>query len=320
MTNLKLGILLWSGLAMFAATAAQAQTYPSQNITIVVGSQPGGTTDLLARLLAQNLTTAWGKTVIVENKVGANNQVAGDFVRRAAPDGHTLWVSPDSFVTNAVLNTKLSADGYAPISGLVRAYHTLIANPALSADTVGELIALAKAKPDSLNYSTSGFGSAGHLSMEYLQSRAGIKFTGVHYKGAAPAFTDVLAGHVQLMFHDLGSVSAAGATGKVKLLGVGAPSRVAKFPQLPAIAETVPGFEAGAWWGLFAPAGTPDPVIKKINGEVQKILASPTVQTQLIAPHSMQVFTGSPAALRDFVNKERVKWQTLVRDANIKIQ
>ncbi len=320
MVGRRCGVFFWCLLGVFGAPVAKAQTYPSQNITIIVGSQPGGTTDLLARLLAQKMTVAWGKPVVVENRVGANNQVAGEFVRRAAPDGHTLWVTPDSFVTNPVLNSKLSDDGFAPVTALVRAHHTLIANPSLPVSDLAELIALAKAKPNEFNYATSGFGSAGHLSMEYLQSRAGVKFTGVHYKGAAAAFSDVIAGHVQLMFHDLGSVAAPASAGKVKLLAIGSSARVAKFPQLPAIAENLQGFEAGAWWGLFAPSGTPDAVIRQINNQVQKILHDPEVQAQLIAPHHFQEFTGPPAALGDFVNKERVKWQTLVRDANITIQ
>jgi tripartite-type tricarboxylate transporter receptor subunit TctC len=202
-------------LAVLAPQGARAQTYPSQTITIVVGSQPGGTTDLMARLLAQRLSSAWKRPAVVENRVGANNQVAGDYVRRSSPDGHTLWVTPDSFVTNPVLNSKVSNDGFAPISGLVRAHHTLIAHPSLAANNLSELIALAKAKPDALNYATSGFGSAGHLSMEYLKSRAGMKFTGVHYKGATPALTDVIAGHVQLMFHDIGNVAEAARAGMV---------------------------------------------------------------------------------------------------------
>jgi tripartite-type tricarboxylate transporter receptor subunit TctC len=252
--------------------------------------------------------------------VGANNQVAGEFVRRAAPDGHTLWVTPDSFVTNPVLNSKLSNHGFTPITGLVRAHHTLIANLSLPVSNLADLIELAKTKPTELDYATSGYGSAGHLSMEYLQSRAGVKFTGVHYKGATPALTDAIAGHVQLMFHDLGNAAQPASAGKIKLLGIGAAARVAKFPELPAIAEMLSGFEAGAWWGLFAPGGTPDAVVRQINAEVQQILLDPAVQAQLIAPHYLQVFTGPPVELSDFVNRERVKWQTLVRDAKITIQ
>ena len=307
-------------LAALSLPAAKAQTYPSQTITIVVGSQPGGTTDLMARLLAQKMSSAWGRPAVVENRVGANNQVAGDFVRRAQPDGHTLWVTPDSFVTNPVLNNKISNDGFTPVSGLVRAHHTLIANPALPADNVAELIALAKSKPNELNYATSGYGSAGHLSMEYLQIRAGIKFTGVHYKGATPALTDVIAGHVQLMFHDLGSVAESARAGKVKLLGIGADARLADFRLLPTISETIPGFEAGAWWGLFAPAGTSSEVIGQINTEIGKILADPAVQAQLIAPHQLQVFDGPPGTLSTFLDRERQKWQNLVREAGIKTQ
>jgi tripartite-type tricarboxylate transporter receptor subunit TctC len=304
--------------AVVAATTTAAQSYPTQNITIVVGSQPGGTTDLLARLIAQRLTDAWGQPAVVENKVGANNQIAADFVGRAKADGHTLWVTPDSFVTNPILNSKLSYEGFVPVTGLVRAHHTLVAHPSLPASNLLDLIELAKAKPDALNFGTSGFASAGHLSMEYFQSRTGIKLTGVHYKGATPALTDVIAGHIQLMFHDLGSVVEPAKSGRLKIIGIGAPARLANFPELPVLAETLPSFEAGAWWGLFAPNGTPADVVAKLNQEIRKIFADPAVHAQLIAPHNFQVSTGTPQALADFVGTEKAKWQKVTREANIK--
>lgn len=314
---------LWRGfiglLLVSFATTAPAQTYPNQNITIVVGSQPGGTTDLLARVIAQRLTEAWGQAAVVENKVGANNQLAADFIARAKPDGHTLWVTPDSFVTNPILNPKLSYEGFVPVTGLVRASHTLVAHPSVPAGNLRELLDLAKAKPGALNYGTSGFASAGHLSMEYLQSLAGIKLTGVHYKGATPALNDVIAGHIQLMFHDLGSVAESAKAGRTKIVGIGAPARLPDFPDIPVLAETLPGFEAGAWWGLFAPAGTPPDVVTKINEQVRKVFAEPAVQAQLIAPHHYQVFTGPPQALTDFVGRERSKWEKVIREADIKV-
>jgi len=314
---------LWRGfiglLLVSFATTAPAQTYPNQNITIVVGSQPGGTTDLLARVIAQRLTEAWGQAAVVENKVGANNQLAADFIARAKPDGHTLWVTPDSFVTNPILNPKLSYEGFVPVTGLVRASHTLVAHPSVPAGNLRELLDLAKAKPGALNYGTSGFASAGHLSMEYLQSLAGIKLTGVHYKGATPALNDVIAGHIQLMFHDLGSVAESAKAGRTKIVGIGAPARLPGFPDIPVLAETLPGFEAGAWWGLFAPAGTPPDVVTKINEQVRKVFAEPAVQAQLIAPHHYQVFTGPPQALTDFVGRERSKWEKVIREADIKV-
>ena len=314
---------LWRGfiglLLVSFATTAPAQTYPNQNITIVVGSQPGGTTDLLARVIAQRLTEAWGQAAVVENKVGANNQLAADFIARAKPDGHTLWVTPDSFVTNPILNPKLSYEGFVPVTGLVRASHTLVAHPSVPAGNLRELLDLAKAKPGALNYGTSGFASAGHLSMEYLQSLAGTKLAAVHYKGATPALNDVIAGHIQLMFHDLGSVAESAKAGRTKIVGIGAPARLPDFPDIPVLAETLPGFEAGAWWGLFAPAGTPPDVVTKINEQVRKVFAEPAVQAQLIAPHHYQVFTGPPQALTDFVGRERSKWEKVIREADIKV-
>ncbi|HEX3990860.1 MAG TPA: tripartite tricarboxylate transporter substrate binding protein, partial [Acetobacteraceae bacterium] len=194
MTNLKntlIGRIAACALFILAGPAlAAAQTYPTHGVTIVVGSQPGGTTDLLARILAKGFSTAWGKPVVVENKVGANNQIAGDFVGRAAPDGYTLWVTPDSFVTNPLLNNKLSHDSFDPISGLARAHHALVASPSFPPNSVPELIAYAKSHSGQISYGTSGLASAGHLSMEYLLSLTGLKFTAVHYKGATPAYND----------------------------------------------------------------------------------------------------------------------------------
>src|SRR6516165_9601362 len=187
-----------------AAAAAQEANYPTKPVTIIVPAAPGGVTDALGRTLAQRFTEAWGQQVIVENKPGANNQIAAEYVTKAAPDGYTLFVGPEvTFVVNPSLYAKLPYDpvkGFTPISGLVTINHALIVNPALPVQNVKELIALAKEKPNELNYGTFGIGSSGHLNMELFQALSGAKFQAVHYKGATPALTDVMAGHIQLMF------------------------------------------------------------------------------------------------------------------------
>jgi tripartite-type tricarboxylate transporter receptor subunit TctC len=317
MAALRSRLVLGALFCALAALPARAQGFPSQTVTIVVGSQPGGTTDLLARVLAQGFSTAWGNPVVVENKVGANNQIAAEFVNRAKPDGHTLWVSPDSFVTNPLLNPALSAGNFAPIVGLVRGHHALAAHAALPANTLAELIALARRKPGEIPYGTSGFASAGHLSMEYLQSQAGVGFTAVHYRGATPALNDVLGGHVQLMFHDIGNVAAAANTGKLKILGIGSAARLPAFPDLPALAESLPGFEAGAWWGLFAPRETPPAIVAQINAQARAVLADPGIQAQLIKAHNLPLFAGSPQDLAAHIEGERSKWQKVIQAANI---
>src|SRR5438093_2157679 len=217
-------VLVASLLALPAA--AQEGGYPNRPVTIIVPAAPGGVTDALGRTLAQRFTEAWGQQVIVENKPGANNQIAAEYVTKAAPDGYTLFIGPEvTFVVNPSLYAKLAYDpvkGFTPISGLVTINHALITHPTLPVASAKDLIALAKQKPGELNYGTFGIGSSGHLNMELLQSLAGVKLQAVHYKGATPALTDVIAGHIQMMFISFGSAAPQWKAVKVNLLAVGA--------------------------------------------------------------------------------------------------
>src|SRR5919109_3001754 len=263
-----------------AAAVGQETSYPTKPVTIIVPAAPGGVTDALGRTLAQRFTEAWGQQVVVENKPGANNQIAAEHVTKAAPDGYTLLIGPETpFVVNPSLYPKLPYDpvkGFTPISGLVSINHALILNPALPVHNVKELIALAKQKPGELNYGTFGVGSSGHLNMELLQALSGAKFQAVHYKGATPALTDVMAGHIQMMFISVGSAVPQWKARKVKLLAVGAAQRMPLLPEAPTVAESgLPGYEAVSWFGLFAPAGTPREVVMKINGEIRRLFADP---------------------------------------------
>ena len=205
--------------------AAQGTSYPTKPVTIVVPAAPGGVTDALGRMLAQRFTEAWGQQVIVENKPGANNQIAAEYVTKAAPDGYTLLIGPEvTFVVNPSLYPKLAYDpvkGFTPISGLVTINHALIVNPSLPSESVKDLIALAKQKPGEINYGTFGVGSSGHLNMELFQALSGAKFQAVHYKGATPALTDVMAGHIQMMFISVGSAVPQWKADKVKFIAVG---------------------------------------------------------------------------------------------------
>ncbi|MFL5062234.1 MAG: Bug family tripartite tricarboxylate transporter substrate binding protein [Xanthobacteraceae bacterium] len=308
-----------------AATAAEAQTYPAKPITIIVPAAPGGVTDSLGRMLAQRFTEAWGQQVVVENKPGANNQIAAEYVAKSAADGHTLLVGPEvTFVVNPSLYSKLSYDpvnDFTPITGLVTINHALIVNPSLPVDSVKDLIALAKSKPGTLNYGTFGVGSSGHLNMELLQALAGVKLQPVHYKGATPALTDVMAGHIQLMFISVGSAVPQWKAGKVKLIAVGAADRMPLLPEAPTVAESgLPGYEAQSWFGLFAPAGTPRDIVAKINGEVRRTFADPEFRKSFLDRQYFTSIVGTPEQLTEYLKLEEQKWGKVVRDAKVKAE
>ena len=272
--------------ALPAGVAAQG-SYPVKPVTIVVPASPGGVTDMLGRTLAQRFTEAWGQQAVVENKPGANNQIAAEYVTNAAPDGYTLLIGPETtFVVNPSLYPKLPYDpvkGFTPISGLVTINHALIVNPALPVHSVEELIALARQKPGEINYGTFGVGSSGHLNMELFQALSGARFQAVHYKGATPALTDVIAGHIQMMFISVGSAVPQWKTGKVNLIAVGAGKRMRLLPDVPTVAESgLPGYEAVSWFGLFGPPGMPADIVEKINDEVRKTFADPGIQKDFL--------------------------------------
>jgi tripartite-type tricarboxylate transporter receptor subunit TctC len=319
-----LNLALAVGALTAAMTAAQAQSFPAKPVTIVVTSAPGGAADATARTLALHLGKVWNQQVVVENKPGGNTQIAADYVAKAAPDGHTLLLGPDvTFTVNPHLYRKLSYDpvkDFEPITGLTVLHQSLVTHPSLAANSVSELLALAKAKPGALNYGTFGLGSAGHLNMEALQARAGVKLTAVHYRGAAPAMTDVIAGHIQLMFVSFGSALSSWKAGKLKMLAVGSPKRLDGFPDLPTVGESgLPGFEAKSWFGLFATGGTPRAVVNKINADVRKIVDSPEFRTTFLAKQRMQSITSTPEAYAELIRSDSRLWAKVIAAANLKI-
>jgi len=306
------------------ATAALADNYPSKPITIIVPASPGGVTDILARFLAKHLISDLGAQVVVENKPGANNQVAAEYVTKQPGDGYTLFIGPEStFIVNPTLYDHLPYDpvkGFTPITGLVQIDHALILNPAVPANNVKELIALDKEKPGQLNYGTYGAGSSGHLNMEMFKAMTGTKFVAVHYKGAAPAMQDVMGGQIQLMFVSAGSAQPQVKAGSVKMIAVGAPKRMALLPNVPAISETVPGFVAVSWFGLFGPAGMPPEVTKKLGDEVRKIFADPDVQKTFLDAQYFESIAGTPEDLTKRIATEEPKWRKLIGEAHIKVE
>jgi len=312
------------GLALCSA-GASAENYPIKPITIIVPASPGGVTDALGRALAQRFTEAWGQQAVVENKPGANNQIAAEYVAKSTADGYTLFVGPETtFVVNPSLYGKLSYDplnDFAPISGLVSINHALIINPSLPVDSVKDLIGLAKAKPGELNYGTFGVGSSGHLNMELLQALAGVKFQPVHYKGATPALTDVMAGHIQMMFISVGSAVPQWKAGKVKLIAVGARQRIPLLPEAPTVAESgVPGYEAVSWFALYAPAGTPHEIVMKINEEVRRTFVDPEFRKTFLDRQYFDSIAGTPEELTAYLKSEEQKWSKVIRDAKVKAE
>ena len=305
-----------------SAAAAQVNEYPSRPITLIVPAAAGGVTDTLGRTLAQRFTQAWGHQAVVENKPGANNQIAAEFVTKAAPDGYTLFIGPETtFVVNPSLYPKLPYDpvkGFTPISGLVSINHALIVHPSVPVRNVKDLIALAKSKPGEIDYGTFGVGSSGHLNMELLQAMSGARFQAVHYKGATPALTDVMAGHIQMMFISVGSAVPQWKADKVKLLAVGAAKRMRLLPDVPTVAESgLPGYEAVSWFGLFGPPGMPADIVGKINEEVRKTFSEPDIKQTFLDRQYFESIAGTPEELASHIKSDEPKWRKVIRDAKV---
>ena len=315
--------LVLLGLLGFSGSAA-AQSFPSRTITIVSPAPAGGVTDIIGRALAQRFSQAWGQQAVVENKPGANNQLAAEFIVNSPPDGHTLFIAPDgTFVANPSLYPKLPYDPYksfTPISGLMLINHGLILNKDFAPNNVAELIALAKQKPGTINYGTYGIGSSGHLNMVLLETMAGLQLQAIHYKGAAPVLNDVLAGHIQMGFVSAGSAVQQMKGHLLKMVAVGGKKRIPQLPDVATIAETVPGFEAVSWFGLFGPAGMPADTVAKINNEVRALFADPEFQKTFLDRYLFQSIAGSPDELTSFIKSEEPKWRKIIQDANIKVQ
>ena len=305
------------------ATPAHAQAYPTKPVTIVVTLAAGGAADVIARALAQRLTEEWGQPVLVENKGGANNQVGTTAVARSAPDGYTLLLTPEhTFTVNPYLYRKTvlrSGKGFRP--GHRPRQHQPgpgRASVARRADCRGPDRS-GQGQPE-LNYGSLGVGSGPHLSMELLQSMTGAKLNAVQYKGAAPALTDVIAGHIPMMFVSTGLIVQPWKAGQLRALGVGSRERLTQFPELPTIGETLPGFTALVWFGLFAPNGTPRDIVVKINNAIQHILADRGFRDRFLTPNLYEPISGSPEQFAQDIHRDAERWQKVIRDAKLAIE
>jgi tripartite-type tricarboxylate transporter receptor subunit TctC len=313
----RLAACLVAGLLCASAQIARADDYPSRPIKLLVGASPGGTTDTMARAIAQPLSASLGRPVLVENRPGAGGNLAADAVAKSAPDGYTLLVSFTSHTINATLYPKLPFDpvtDFTPISMIATVPSLLVGNPTLIARDLKGLITLAKAKPDTLTIAIGGIGSSLHLAGEQFKMMAGIDLLNVPYKGTAPALTDVIGGQIDLMFISLVTGTAQVRAGKLRAYGVTSAQRQSAFPDLPAIGEVVTGFESTAWFGVFGPANLPADITAKLNTTIVAALDNPDMRKQLQAEGASPA-GGSPAAFAAFVRDDVKRWAPIVRQS-----
>jgi tripartite-type tricarboxylate transporter receptor subunit TctC len=314
---------LFIPLALIAAHAALAQSYPTKPIRVVVPFPPGGGTDIVARTVTPKMAEMLGQPFVVENRAGAGGNIGTEAVAKSPADGYTLLVASASTAINTTLVPNLSWDfsrDFTPVVLMVVNNHLLAAHPAVPANNVRELLTLAKAKPGQVTYASYGSGSSAHLTAELFKLMAGVDLLHVPYKGAAPAVNDLLGGQVNIIFADVAAMLSHLKSGKLKPLGIGSAKRFEGLPDVPTIAESgVPGFEAGGFLGLVAPAGTPPAVIRALNAAAQKSLALPEVRERLLALASPPV-GGTPEEFASHMKREIDKWARVIRAANIKAE
>jgi len=305
-----------------AATSASALDYPSRPVRIIVGYPPGGSTDILARIFGQYLGEKLGQQFIVENKPGAGNNIATETVAKAPPDGYVLLLANPANTINATLYKHLNfvfLKDLDPVAGFIRVTNVMEVNPDVPAKTVAEFIAYAKANPGKINMASSGSGTSVHLSGELFMAMTGVKMLHVPYKGAAPALVDLMGGQVQVFFDNLPSSIAHIKAGKLRALAVTAAIPSEELPGVPTVAETVPGYEATAFFGLVAPKGTPKEVVDAINKVVNEGLKDPKVLSKLKDLGGVP-FPGSPAEFGKLLASDTAKWEKVVLGANLSIE
>ncbi|MCC6533323.1 MAG: tripartite tricarboxylate transporter substrate binding protein [Burkholderiales bacterium] len=310
-------------VALAAIDPAGAQSYPAKPVRFIVPFSSGGTTDIVARLYAQRLTEALGVQFIVDNRAGAGGTIGTEAAARSAPDGYNLaFSSTSATAVSPGLYPKLSFNivrDFAPVAQVATASIVLAAHPTLPARNIKELVALAKARPGEIIYASSGSGSSLHLCAEYLKYVAKIDLLHVPYKGVGPAMPDLLAGHVQLLFSDMPPFVPYVKSGKLRALGVTTAKRSPLLPDIPAIAETVPGYDLAGWYGVLAPAGTPAEIVTRLHAEIQKIMASAQMRERYVAL-AIEPVDKTPAQFGDYVKSELDKWGRIIQVSGAKIQ
>lgn len=318
----RVALAVLAALAGGFAQPAFAQNYPVRPVRIVVPSSPGGTSDILARILAHKLVEALGQQVIIDNRAGAGGTIGYDHVAKSAPDGYTLGIAPASIAINTSMYSKLPYNAlrdFAPISLLIAAPNVMSVHPSVPVASVKALIALARAKPGALVAGSAGVGTSPHLSLELFKSMAGIDLVIVHYKGSGLGMIALMSGENALAMPTLPTVIPHLRAGKMRPVGVSAAKRAPLLPDVPTIAEAVPGYEATNWFSLLAPAGTPQPIIDRVHQETVRVLRAADVRERLVA-EGADVIGSTPDEFAGFMKSETEKWARVIKAAGIKPQ
>ena len=309
-------------LASFASMSASvgAQAYPTRPLRLIVGFPPGGPTDLVARLVGQHLNETLAQPVVIDNRPGAGGSVAGQLMVKSAPDGHTLFVASNGEIAiSPSLYKKMAYDterDIAPVSRIGGAQLVLVVHPSVPAQTVNELLALARAKPGAINFASSGVGSTAQLASELLKFTAGVDIVHVPYKGAGPALTETMGGQVQMLITGFSAAQTHIRSGKLRALGVTGSQRVKAMPDLPTIGESVPGYQMMSWYGLFTTAGTAAPIIDRLYREVVAMLKRPDMNDKFVGL-GMEPEGSAPAAFAAQIRDEKARWAKVIKLARV---
>ena len=316
---LALGIALLCGLAR--AADAQPAKYPDKPVKMVVGFSAGGGTDVVARILAQKMSESLGQTVLVENRTGASGMIAGEMVAKSPPDGYTLMMGTQTtFAVAPTLYRKTTLDPARDFSGIAMSAVSplvLVVHPSVAVHSVKDVIAMAKAKPGQVNYASGGLGTTPHMCGELFQAMAGIKLAHVAYRGEAPAINDLIGGQIPFMFSNLSAIVGNVRAGQLRAVGVTGPKRAPALPDVPTLAEGLPGFEVETWFALVAPAGAPRDVRERLNAEIKRALALADVK-QRYADLGMTADDSTPESVDAYIKSEIAKWTKVIKDADIK--
>ncbi len=313
--------LVAAALVLATTLAAAAQSdYPNRPIKIIVPLPPGATADTLPRIIGEKLAAKWGQPVIIENRPGASQNLGAEAVARAEPDGYTLLATPQGPLTvgpSMFAKLNFDASAFVPVTVMAQLPYVLVVHPQVPFSTLKGMIDFAKANPDKLNYGSPGSGSSTHLSMEWLKTLADIRIAHVPYKGAAPALTDLLAGHIEMMFDNLGNPLQFIRDGRLRALAVASETRIAELPDVPSIAETFPGFVSTSWFAIVAPPKTPTEIAAKLQAAIAEILRLPDVAMPLQRLPAKPVGS-SPAETAALIKDETARWHKIIRAAGIK--